>query len=117
MDAIIFHDAVLGSEVPIPLQEVHFDGKDPLHSHNIICLALALLIPLLHSLVNLREGFIITLDTPYTCVSRDTDYVYSTYILPIAIVLAVTAFLLVLIFWRICSEKDLKKQRTSQKEN
>ena len=69
---------------------------------------LAVFVPLI-VLVNLVDGYRISIDSPYNCIGRNPDYRYYTFFLPLSIIVAATSFLLVLIFWTIFREFVLMK--------
>lgn len=69
---------------------------------------LAVLLPLT-VLVNLNDGYRISVDSPYNCIGRNPDYRYYTFFLPLSIIVAATSFLLVLVFWIIFREFVLMK--------
>jgi hypothetical protein len=76
---------------------------------HIVSVALAVFIPLVAVLVNLRDGYTISFDSPHICIGRDLNYSYYTFQLPLSVVLGATAFLLILISWTIFLEFVLRR--------
>ena len=76
---------------------------------HIASVALAVFFPLVAVLVNLRDGYMISFDSPHICVGRDLNYSYYTFLLPLSIVLGATSLLLILIFWTIFQEFVLRR--------
>lgn len=70
---------------------------------------LALFLPLVFALINLRNGYSISPSSPHTCAGRTAVYNFYTIRLPLCIIVAVTACLMVVIFWTIIKEFVLKK--------
>lgn len=76
---------------------------------HIASVALAVFFPLVAVLVNLRDGYTISFDSPHICIGRNLNYSYYTFLLPLSIVLGATSFLLILIFWTIFEEFVLRR--------
>ena len=98
---------VWGVRHPFSYRNLKVTGR--IRYAHIICVTLAVLIPLLASLVTLTEGYRINDDNPYVCSVGSLEFAYYSLIFPISILQAVTTFMLVVIFWTIFKEFVLKK--------
>ena len=98
---------VWGVRHPFSYRNLKVTGR--IRYAHVICVTLAVLIPLLASLVTLTEGYRINDDSPYVCSVGSLEFAYYSLIFPISILQAVTTFMLVVIFWTIFKEFVLKK--------
>ena len=75
---------------------------------HIVGLILAIVVPVIGVLVHRREGYQIDSTSPYTCASRDIDYNYYTFLLPLTVILGVAVFFQFFIFVTIFRNFVLK---------
>lgn len=96
-----------GVRFPFSYRKVKTTGN--IRYVHIASIVLAVFFPLVAVLVNLRDGYTISVDSPHICIGRDLNYSYYTFLLPLTIALGATSFLLVLIFWTIFAEFVLRR--------
>ena len=82
---------------PFSFRQLKVTGR--IRYAHIISILLSLIIPLPSAFAPLIDGSVFTTSLVLPCLSLNADYVYSTFILPINILLGIQVVLLVLIIW------------------
>ena len=88
-----------GVVFPFSYRQLRISGRIR-HAH-IISIILAVVIPLPAGLIHLVDGYIFTANPAFACAGRNLDITFYTFILPISVIICITACLLVLILWTI----------------
>ena len=82
---------------PFSFRQLKVTGR--IRYAHITCILLSLIIPLPSAFAPLIDGSVFTTSLVLPCLALNADYVYSTVILPINILLGIQVVLLVLIIW------------------
>ena len=73
---------------------------------HIICVVLALVLPLLPALAQLKGGYVNLAGKPYYCFGRNPIINRYMFVLPLSIMVGISTYLLVVIFWIIFKVQD-----------
>ena len=98
---IMLHASFLFWGVAFPFHYRQMKVSKRLKYAHVISVVLAVIIPLPGALVPLKDGFVVTSYPALACAVRNTDVTFYTLIVPLSIFLAITAILLVFMFWKI----------------
>ena len=98
---MMFHAIFLfwATNFPFSFRQLRISGK--LRYAHIIVVLLALFLPIPGALSSLFGGFIYTRNPAPACYGSGTEYAYYSFVLPLSIILGITACLLLLTFWVI----------------
>ena len=96
----VLHTGFLYWSVAFPISYRQFKISERIRYTHIICVVLAVVIPIPCGLVPLKDGFI-GVGEPTVCGGRSLDYSFYTLVIPISITIAITSCFLVLIIWTI----------------
>ena len=98
----IFHVSALFWKVLFPLHSKSFETAHRTKYIHMIMVVLALLIPLIPVITSeVKGGYTMTRFPPFLCTGSDADATFYSLVLPITIILATGASILVFIFWKI----------------
>jgi hypothetical protein len=88
-----------GVAFPINFRQLKRTGKTVyIHITSVI---VTVVVPLPLTLVHIKGGLVVITTPPIVCYGRNSDYSVYTFVLPLAMTLAVMTFLLTLTFWTI----------------
>ena len=87
--------------VAFPISYRQFKISERIRYTHIICVVVAVVIPIPGGLVHLKDGFIFVGNPAGPCVGRNSDYNFYLFVLPISITLMIVSCLLVLTIWTI----------------
>lgn len=108
----VLHTVFLYWAVAFPFSYRQFKISGRICYTHIICVVLAVVIPIPGGLVHLKDGYITAGNPATVCVGRNLDYTYYTFIIPISVTLAMMSCLLVLTIWTIFKvQSDIARSR------
>ena len=88
-----------GVAYPFSYRQLKVSGNHR-YAH-IICVVLALVIPLLPALAHLKDGYVNLAGNPHNCFGRNPSINHYMFILPLGTIVGISTYLLVIIFWII----------------
>ena len=84
---------------PFNYRQLKLSGR--MRYAHIICIVLAVVIPLPAGLVHLKDGYVAAFTPTIICTGRNTDYTYYTIVIPLSIIMCILSCLLLVIVWTI----------------
>ena len=101
----LLHAFFLNWAVRFPLSYRQLRMSVRIRYAHVISVVLAVVLPLIGPSILLSEGFITAASPTLACVGRDLDTNYYAIILPVSILVGMTSYLLVFLFWTIFKVK------------
>ena len=87
--------------VVFPYSFRRFKSSKKVHYAHVVSVVLGIVLPLMPGLAHLGDGHVVFIAPPITCLGRNPDFTFYTYVLPVNVALAISSCLLVLTFWNI----------------
>ena len=98
---ILFHAVGLCWGVVFPFHFWKFKAEGKLKYVHIATLLIALLLPLVPALLQLKDGYVVANSPTVICYGRSIDITFFSFILPMSTILAVATSILTIMFWII----------------
>lgn len=98
---IVMHTIFLFWAVVFPFSYRQFRASGRGRYAHVICVILAVFMPLIGPCIQLKDGYRNTSSPAYACAARDLDVTYYTTVLPVSFAVGITSSLLVVLLWII----------------
>lgn len=95
----VLHATFLFWGVRFPFSYRQLKVRNKVRSAHIISVLLAVVVPLPAGLIHLRDGFVFTSNPSNGCTGRNLDLTFYTTVIPVSIIVGITACLLVVVLW------------------
>lgn len=90
---------------PLSFRKVKLSGR--MRYIHLACIVIAVVLPILSSLIPLRDGFVTVQSPSFVCFSRSSSHVYYWLVLPVSVIMTTSSSMLVVLFWilfKVCSD-------------